>query len=437
MRDTALGDSLPAVLTAVVRGYLDGDWVVLLSSQGRWPGDAISLFAASTFERWDELLVVAEPLEDSRCVCRRMEAQLNARITDEVAIVDERLATKGPWTQLGDFCTPRARVEATVCVRGELVVYGGTRPTGDSNGDIVHDGDGDHKKCVDAAERLSLSDGRWRAATHARDGGEYAAAYASVAGSRSAHDVPPATRSAYAVATATLTALAPKGDPLHECVRLYYATAQCLSFGEGRAVGARVHRGPATGAAVMAAMVLPSPATLFSVCRLERAAGDAVVALTSVRGITTLQGADGGDLFHYLLDEETGRRTVAAASAQRFGCTVALPSGEMLVVGGVGDAQDTYQGHVEIYSPATDAWRPARWAVPNHRPDHLLRAHPPVGDALLAGGLLHVLFERHILIARLDPTDAAAPVEWRMMHLPYGMWRGALVRITPDQYNCC
>ena len=406
LRETALGRSLPAVLAAVVRGYLDGDWVALLSSSCQ--GGVVSAFATSSFERWDELPVVADPPEDNRGVCKRIKTQVNAHIADEIAVVEERLATKGPWTRLGDFCTPRAMAEAAacVCVRGELLVYGETRP-------VAH-------YDVDITERLSLSDGCWRSATHANDGGEYAAAYASVAGAGKGN-----------VASVTLSALAPKGNPLHECVRLYYAKAQCVSFGEGKADGASHSRSPAGVPAVMTALALPSTAVLFSVCRLERAAGGAG-ALTSVRGANEMGRVRGTGLFHYLLDEETGSRAVAAASTQQGGRAVALPNGEMLVIG---LWEDKREGHVEIYSPATDSWRLARWTVPNHRPDYLGMFQFSAVDALFAGGLLHVLFERHILIARLDPADAAAPVEWRMMHLPYGMRSGTLVRITPDQYN--
>ena len=428
LRGTAPWSGLPAVLAALVRGYLDGNWIVLLSGEMHDASDAVAVYATASVELWDELPTVANtPGDDDDCdALQWMETHLHACIADEAALAEERFSVKGPWTRLRDLCTPRTTVEAAVCVRGELVVYGGTRPAAKDGGreDTRLGMDRQGTPYVDATERLSLSEGRWRTATHANDGGEYAAAYASVAAA-----------ARYSVAAATLSELAPKGDPLHECVRIYYGKAQCLSFGEGETL-AGVHggaRGLLSGAAVLAALALPPAAFVFSVCRLARAAdhhGDAAVR-TSVRGASDGMWAAAIDNFHYLLDEATGRRTVAAASVQQAGRAVALPNGEMLVFGGVWDAPDAHRGNVEIYSPDTDSWRLARWTVPDYpRP-----SRSRVLDALLAGGLLHVLFERHILIARLDPADAAAPVEWRVLHLPYGMRRGTLVHVAPQHYT--
>lgn len=466
MHESAPWSDLPLVLTAVVRGYLDGDWVVLLAGGTRVAHDALAVYATASVDRWDQLPTVTESPDDDddadadagdtdtadadkrSTALRLRETYLHTCIVDETAVVEERFAVKGPWTRLHDFCTPRIAREAALCVRGALLVYGGMVPFAkdtDLEGAI---GGVDSSRYINAGERLSLDDGRWRSATHARDGGEYAAAFEALAVWTRGH-----------VKATTLSELGPGGDPQHECVRIYYED-ECLSFGEGKPLagarptrrgllrgarrtrrglssGARhTRRGLVSGAAVMDALALPHTGRfeLLTVCRLARSAERSPI-LTSVCGLH--DGLhDGWRGFHYLLDEATGRRTVAAVPEQCFGHAVALPTGEMLLFSGYWNptqisGSKRNSRSVEIYSPATDTWRVARWTIPHFPRSTAIR----VLDALIAGGLLHVLFARHLLLARFDPADAANPVEWRMMHLPYGTFQGTLVHVAPAQYH--
>ena len=426
LQDTAPWSGLPAVLGALVRRYLDGDWVVLLSKEG--VHGLVSVYTTSSVERWDELPAVADlrtaaadrlastPATSEASLVA--EAKMAAEIAEETAAAEERFAVKGPWTRLRDLSTPRALVDAVVCVGGELLVYGGK--------EVVK---GVPHRYVDATDRLSLRTGEWRTASHAGDGTEYAAAYATLGKWGPGLGMRPHP------SAVVITRRPPHSAGVDECVQLHYTKAHYLSFGESRGARPVAAATQARAAAVTAALASwPRAGFLTIACRLDRADGRSGhgggATTTSLLGVLPGDFRKVPDVYlHHVLDERTGRCTVATPpSTGPFGCAVALPSGELLLV----DGGSAAPAAAEIYSPATDSWRRARWTVPND-----IATDTYISAALIADGLLHLLVSHHILIARLDPTDAAAPCEWRVMRLPYGMRKGNLARVTPSHYTAC
>lgn len=126
---------------------------------------------------------------------------------------------------------------------------------------------------------------------------------------------------------------------------------------------------------------------------------------------------------HWTFDGETWNVAAAPDSAEGFHRVASLQTGEMAAFRGMSGVDGNAESTTEIYSPATNSWRRARWALPN--------TGEYVRDLLVANELLYVLYRSSLYVARLDSIDAGAPCEWREMALPAGVHGERLAHIPP------